>query len=293
MKTTMKTLAMALLTSCISAQVFGAAFLSSTFSEVNVDNIQPGRRYSMKKLASFPYNISNKGKIPAQLALDIIKPGADQLKDGYEVIPDTSWIKLETNRITVNPGETKRVDVYIYVPDNAKYLGKKYEADIWAHTIEAVEGLPVAVGLQSRLLLTTAKVYDAAQRQFGFIIEPENIYLDGVDAGKLIDVLRIASSSLKVTNEYNEPVEFNAETVKNDYPKGQDDSRFVRDTSIDLQVEPRSFKLQPFETGRINFKVTVPEQRANTGKRLLWVVRISPTGKYGNPKYFRLYLTLK
>ncbi|MFH1368683.1 MAG: hypothetical protein ABII64_06130 [Elusimicrobiota bacterium] len=283
----------AFMIACAAPVIARAAFISSTFGEVSVDNLQPGRRYSIVKLANFPYNITNKGKMPVTLAIDVIKPEENQVKLGYEVISDTSWVKLEYSKIILNPNEKKTVDVYISVPDEEKNLGRKFEVDIWAHTIEKVEGLPVAVGLQSKLLLATAKFNESVQRQPGFWIEPDKAIIKGLSPGERADIVRVAGKILRVTNEYEETVEFNAETVFKGFPKESEDRKFKTDRKLSVELSETVFTLKPFESKDIKIAAVIPPGKKYYDKNFISVIKISARGKKSTAKYLKLYLSTK
>ena len=129
----------------------GAAGLSSTFSEVKIENLSIGTSYSTTKEAGLPLNVVNTGDEPIDLKVDILLPEQSELKEGFEPIPDIGWITLENDEFKgVKPKDSAIADVNISIPDDPKYLGKKYQVFIWSHTI----GKRIGVGLKSKLLIT-------------------------------------------------------------------------------------------------------------------------------------------
>ncbi len=133
---------------CASAEASG---LRTTFSEVALQNLEIGRTYNTKEAAGLPLVIENTGDGSVDLAIEVIAPGAEELKGGYEPIPDISWIILEKKSFSgVEPGGKAETDVMITIPDNTSYHGKKYQVYIWTHSV----GLSVGVGLKSKLLLS-------------------------------------------------------------------------------------------------------------------------------------------
>ncbi len=128
-----------------------ASGLKTTFSEVTLQGLETGKTYGTKEAAGLPLIIENTGAEPVDLSIEPLIPAAEELKEGYEPIPDISWIVLDKKGFTaVAPGGKAETDVMIVIPDDAGYHGKKYQVYIWTHSV----GLSVGVGLKSRLLFS-------------------------------------------------------------------------------------------------------------------------------------------
>jgi len=125
--------------------------LSTGFSEVAMEDLEPGRTYSTKETANLPLVVVNTGEDPVDLKIELLMPDASELKEGYEPIPDLGWISLEQTEFTgIAPKGAATTDVLINIPDDDIYRGKKYQVFIWSHTI----GTKIGVGLKSKLLFT-------------------------------------------------------------------------------------------------------------------------------------------
>jgi hypothetical protein len=128
-----------------------AAGLSTTFSEVTIENLEIGKTYSTKEVASLPLSVINTGKEPVNLKIELLMPQTSELKKGFEPIPSLSWIKLQQAEFkNIKPNETATTDVLIYIPGDKKYWGKGYQVFIWSHTV----GKAISIGLKSKLLFT-------------------------------------------------------------------------------------------------------------------------------------------
>ena len=141
------------LTIVISIFCAGTGFaggLNTPFGEVLVENLSLGAEYSMEKGSKTPLVINNTSGIDVNLKIEVLVPQEGEIKEGFEPIPDISWIKLSKTEFLVKPGEAAKTDVIISIPKDKKYMGKKYQVYIWSHTV----GRAVGVGLKSRLLLT-------------------------------------------------------------------------------------------------------------------------------------------
>ena len=128
-----------------------AAGLSTGFSEVKIENLEIGRSYSTKETAGLPLVVVNTGDEPVDLKVELLSPQESELREGFEPIPDLSWISLEKEDFNnIKPNEAATSDVVISIPDDEQYIGKKYQVFIWSHTT----GRKIGVGLKSKLLLS-------------------------------------------------------------------------------------------------------------------------------------------
>jgi hypothetical protein len=145
------TLTLSALIVLICACVAEAGGLSTTFSVVTLEDLEIGKTYSTKEVANMPLEIVNTGKEPVNLKIELILAQPEELKEGFEPIPDLSWIKLEKTEFNdIKPNETAVTDVILSIPDKEEYKGKKYQVFIWSHTF----GTSIGVGLKSKLLLS-------------------------------------------------------------------------------------------------------------------------------------------
>lgn len=135
---------------CFSFRTAEASGLSTTFSEVTLENLEIGKTYSTKEVASLPLEVVNTGKQPINLKVEPIMPQESELKAGFKPIPDLSWIKLQKSEFSnIKPNESAVTDVVFSIPNKEKYKGKKCQVFIWSHTT----GGAIGIGLKSKLLL--------------------------------------------------------------------------------------------------------------------------------------------
>ena len=107
------------------------AGLKTYFGEVVVQNLRIGQTYNIRDLVNLPLEVVNTSDYPVDLVMQVEYPlGGPQLRKEYEPIPSTDWIKLTETYFTVEPGASAITDVIISIPDDEKYLGKKYQVNI-------------------------------------------------------------------------------------------------------------------------------------------------------------------
>ena len=130
------------------------AGLKTTFVRVSLENLRIGHTYNIRQMANLPLAVYNTGDEPTGLVIEPTVPIEGETRQGYEPIPDASWIKISCDSFaSLEPGALAMADVLITVPEDDRYSGKSYQAMIWSHTVG--QGL-VACGLKSEVLFTTS-----------------------------------------------------------------------------------------------------------------------------------------
>ena len=128
--------------------------LRTTFGKVILENIPMGRVYSMRQDAKFPLVIRNDSDQQSNLKLQVLVPKPNEVQEGYEAIPDKSWISLEKDAMAIEPQGEGETDVVIHIPDNEKYQGRKFHVFIWSYTTDGSLG----IGLKSKLLFSVERI---------------------------------------------------------------------------------------------------------------------------------------
>ena len=133
-----------------------AGSVSTGFTQVVLEELEPGKTYSTTEERGIPLDVANETEASLRIKIDILQPKGQELIEGYEPIPDISWITLEKNEFKLEPGGVGITDVKISIPDDKEYRGKKYQVYLFSYTT----GRAVGVGLRSRLLFTIAPAKD-------------------------------------------------------------------------------------------------------------------------------------
>lgn len=132
-----------------------AGGLSTHFVEVKLENLEPGKTYSVKEATKRTLTIKNTTENKT-VDIEIIpeKPVAYNLVPGYDPIPDLLWIKINKNYYEkIGPGVSAETDIFITIPNSKEYYGKKYQVYIYSYTAGETT---FRIGLMSRILIETA-----------------------------------------------------------------------------------------------------------------------------------------
>lgn len=217
------------LTAVMLASAFGVLFaagLSTNFSDVYIDDLKIGGTYNLTKTANFPMNITQSGGGRTDISVETTIPSSVDLKAGYEAIPDKSWITYSKTSMPLLSGETGKIDVTVTIPDDKKYMGKKYMAHVFITGVPAKEkgGVSIALGIKGKIYISIAsgelsdkeKANLKANRivsQQGILVLPEKFYAEGQKDSAAVKVteyeplklINPSKESLNVTLEAYDP----------------------------------------------------------------------------------------
>jgi hypothetical protein len=137
----------------------GYTGLRTTFVEVLARNLKIGGTYCITRLqeSPFPFIVENTTNSKIYLKIQPLRP-KEERRD-YLPIPDIGWVKIEPDFFEVEPLGKAIADIYLHIPDDESYLGKKYYFKIWSYTTSGPGGGGgmIGVGLLSRILFEVSK----------------------------------------------------------------------------------------------------------------------------------------
>lgn len=178
--------------------------LSTTFIDVVVEGLSPGGVYSLRGLRGSSYAVKNRGDGPVEVALEVLVPAV--LVPPYESVPDPSWVELSPARLSVEPGEVGVSEVLIRVPDDAKLVGRHFQATISARTLKT--GL-VGAGVTSRLRFSIGPGPETLSCE----LAPAELTLTKARTGVVYEALKAERRRLTVANRTDADLRLRLEAV--------------------------------------------------------------------------------
>lgn len=133
---------------CLLTSTAIAAGLSTNWGEIVINGLETGKEYNLNALTA-SFTIKNNFDGQAILKIEVLQPKPEELKPGYEALPDISWVKLDKSEIEIAAGKEKIINIRLAIPKDEKHKGKKYQFWVWSYTT----GKAVGVGLKSRILI--------------------------------------------------------------------------------------------------------------------------------------------
>jgi len=252
--------------------------ISTSFTEVVVRNLSIGKNSAIGQKVGRQLRVRNKGKNSIELKMEVLVPSKSELKQGYEPIPDASWIELEKDYFSVEPSENAVTDVIITIPRDKKYLGKKYQAYIWSHTIGKGK-VPIALGLKSRLLLEISeKERDLSQEfagRFDFAVFPDEMVLENIKIGGVYNIKKVVRKVLEVKNLSRYPHIYEIKSISAERAGIGIENGYEDCPDPDfLTFNKSKFGLKRKKKSKVKMCLNFPKREEYAGKKYVFVIRI-------------------
>ena len=96
-----------------------------------IGGVPVGKKYDVRKEQKKTIRVANYASDPLSIRLSVEKwDTRTPLPEGYEAIPEPSWVRLKTSTVVVGESEIGQGFLMIEVPDDAKNKGRKWAAMI-------------------------------------------------------------------------------------------------------------------------------------------------------------------
>jgi len=269
--------------------------LSTQAGEVVIENLKIGQTYNTRELVDLPLRVINRGDETVDLKMELYIPPENKIRRGYEPIPDVSWVKLSKDFFTVGPGESAVADVIISIPNDEKYFNKRYQFNIWSHTVHS--GKFIALGVDSRFLFTIANVRaDVSEERYmeligdiNFSLLPHRLHINNIKLGKKYDIEKVSGISFKLINPNDREFTYrmtslNTKKALVQATKGWED---CPDPSF-LTFDKSEFTVGANEIKKIRVYLEFPNKKEYKGKEYLFIIytevlgQAIPFGVYNN-----------
>jgi hypothetical protein len=265
--------------------------VATKFADVIMEHVKPGTVYNLRTMRNLPYRVMNESNGVMDLVVEAEIPAPNQMKPGYEPIPDPSWIKMVPNRFKLQAGEQGLVDVILQVPEGQTYDGKHYQVHLVCKTAEPppgeVTGLTFGVVLASRLRFSVGGAGPEEIRRMqkkgvyqmlNFTMEPDVQFYPGfIEPGKPV-ALKDQGVRLSIVNRSPQKLNFALKSVN--APGGMAPaSGYVAGDPTWLKVKGDVLKVPGESIRSAELEVLIPNDPSHRGKRYMFVVEAGLQGR--------------
>lgn len=274
--------------------------LKTNYSKVAVANLPIGQTVSMTQIANAPMIIGNNHEIPVYIQIHTEIP--PKPKDGYEPIPDASWVAVEPNGITLPANASAPVDVKITIPNDEKLFGKKYLCHIIIHTEGDPNYSAVRFGTQitGQLMFSIApeqnvEALDAALKNpadADFEIVPPAVIVENVKPGQKLKVLSETKKKIELINHSKKKQEYWLYAV-DPRETGYSMLNSKKDTNInDVTIVQEQIKLGPGKKKALDIVIQIPQEADFSKEAWAYLISITNGAKQGQGvnRYLAIYL---
>ena len=256
--------------------------LSTKFADVILGGLKPGMVYSLKKEQGLPYKVMNKAESKFPLEVKVEIPRKEELKEGYEPIPDPGWIKVIPDRFELAPGEESDCDVIISIPQDKQYENRNFQAFLVVETVVSPEtpGLYIGLGLKSRLRFSTGptpkETFEEHRRKtleaLKVELTPFNLYVSGVPVGKEIRLGKDIYPTLQAVNRGEESYEFELTVVDKPDVYGLATGYEPAPDKNWLKLTKKMVKVKKRQIKDVEMKLMIPDKEEYKDKNFAFVV---------------------
>jgi len=277
--------------------------LSVTWGEIRVDNLKIGGTYNIKEIAKLPFQVFYRGEKPVEIKIEPRTATKNELKPGYEPLPDISWLKITNDRFLLGPNESGYTDVIITIPNDKQYLGKKFQAYLETHTIGAA-GKYIGLALDSRILISissseeTIQEFDKRRKgllsgNLSFKVMPDKIIIDKVPVGKKVSLRKYSGVSLKILNPSDEKIVLMLKSLSETEAlvSGEKGYEFTPDNSF-LIINKNKITVKPNVIKNVDLYLKFPDKIEYKNKKYLFVIKIEPEKQEISLSYYvKIYVS--
>ncbi len=256
-----------------------AAGLRTPFGEVIIRNLRIGQTYSMYKLVNLPLRVVNTGGETTDIRIETVR--ASVVNAGYEPIPSLDWVRVDQGTFTIAANREAVTDLIIAIPNDPKLLGRRFQADIWSHS---VDHRALLVGLKSRLLIhidstppseeeLKKKFVDERLADLDFSISPTNAEATGVAVGRPVDLRKEHKLQVKIVNPNDRALNFRVRSIPVIESMILPPAGYIeaRDPSW-LKPEKDVVKIDGSSISSLGFKLSIPDEPELRGRDIFFIV---------------------
>lgn len=262
-------LAAAVLIACAS-MAWAKVGLSSKFVDVVIEGLKLGRAYNLREIKGVPYTVINRGDADSNVRVEPIPPTSRELMQGYEPIPDPSWIQITPPQHLLRPGGSGFSDIVINIPDDPSLVGRHFQAMVWSHAVD--EGF-LAAGIRSRLRFSVGAGPETLKKEkvkkammtLNFDIWPSSLYLSEVPAGQKYNAKKV-KKTFKITNRSDSPVRLILKSAAWDNSLNLPEGYVAAENPEWLELKPNDLTIKANRVKDVQLILNVPKEHA--GKKL-------------------------
>ncbi len=188
-----------------------AGGIAVQFADVVLGNLQPGGVYNLRALRGLTYTVQTNYEGTRDFEVVVRAPRPEELEEGYEPIPEPSWLRVVPNTFRLAHRENMQCTLIISVPDNEEYRNRHFQVMLLA-TVKPdpfAKGVSLVAQVLSRLRFSigteSPEILEASEKRKKFLtlnfrLEPDSVYIRNVELGKPIRLGEKGVPALKVVN---------------------------------------------------------------------------------------------
>lgn len=284
-------------------RVYADVGLRTKFADIVLANLDIGKSYSLRDIRGLSYIVMNSGTEPTEIEIYTESPQKEKLKEGYEAIPDPSWVKVFPKTVKLNPQEEAICDIILTIPNDKNLIGKHYQVSIIAKTVPPEGGtFYLGASLENRLRFSIGVGTPESMREekkrmikleLDFELFPRNLFLDDIIIGKMINIRKEKGTTLRLINKTNKHITFKFQSIH--WKEGfKHNPEYTPAEPQFITINPKIVKVEPDSIKPLNIFIRFPKDQSYSGGKFVFLIKGEVLG-YGVPLevYSQVYVTTK
>lgn len=245
------------------------AGLRARMTEMSVSGLRLGETYNLRTLKNLPYILENRGEKSADVEVLVTRPSAESLREGYEPVPDPSWINVMPRKFTVPIGGSAFGEIMISLPGDPRWANRHFQATITSRS----PGGSKFPGVDTVLTFSAGEPPVIEKKQVvvpEFEVEPAVLSMRDFPVGRKVDAEREFHRFLRVINKSPAKLRIGFERVgfgPVDIPASYEQAP----SSATFSLAANSLTVDPDSIKRLGFSVELPPTAH--GKRYAFLLR--------------------
>jgi hypothetical protein len=246
--------------------------------EVQLECVPIAGRYALDMK---PIELENKSDFTMSIHIEALVPRPDEIRGGFDPIPDPAWVQFEPREFTVSANGHARSRVVLYIPEDEKLTGRKFEVSIFIRGVP-VESPSVGVGLKPRLYFTVA-----GRDRPGMVVKldaaPKFPRITPFELGSREGTMHFSPGTFTAQNQSGETMLYEIRPDASALGKtGAGGGELLPDLSW-VNVRPSSLVLAPWGSAQVAVEVDLPIDSRHFGKAYVVPLHSVATRKSAPP----------
>jgi hypothetical protein len=263
---------------------FAKLSLGVRFPDLVMEKLELGGIYNLRHLRGIPYVLINQSDKAVDAEIVVQAPRKQDMKDGYEPIPDANWMRVVPNKFKMEPGDVATADVILSVPGDASLTGRHFQATVLSRTtgknlmqVGVASAVRFSVGVTGPEALNAERKADAsALVNFDVEASPQTMQLPAFPMGRPVDVKKERGLSVKVANKGDAQLRFKVSSAGID-PTLRVGGYEAGDPAW-LSVSPAVVKVKSNRIEEVRLSLNIPAAAANAGRKFMFLVKFELEG---------------
>lgn len=269
----------------MSVGLFADLGLSTRFSDVILENLDIGKSYNLSTIKNLPLTMINTSSEEKEILIEIEAPTPEEVKPGYEEIPDPTWVKVVPDRFRLAAGARNLSDILINVPDDPKLIGRHFQVMFWAHTVDT-GFLGVGVRVRVRFSVkskspevTQMEIQKKKMTEFNFRLDPVTISAGEIVPGKPLDLKKERKVSIKFVNTGADDLKANLQCISYGDPQRPPNGYEAIPDEKWIEIEPKILDSKSDSIVPLKITLNVPDKPEYKDKKYAALINASLVGQ--------------